>query len=84
MTFDKEALLYYIIIQLDICVFLCVFAVNVLQLFSRKNIFLVLSNEQDTEVSIKKLTLIKKNINEKNNEFFILKYDIEKPFTVTH
>lgn len=59
------------------------FAINVRQLFRRNNIFSFLSNEQDTEMSIKKLTLIKK-INEKNNEFFIWKNDIEKPFPVTH
>lgn len=35
------------------------FAINVRQLFRRNNIFSVLSNEQDTEMSIKKLTLIK-------------------------
>jgi len=60
-----------------------VFAINVRQLFRRNNIFSFLSNEQDTEMSIKKLTLIKK-INEKNTEFFIWKNDIEKPFPVTH
>jgi len=49
--------------------FFCVFALNVRQLFRRKNIFSVLSIEQDTPMSIKKLTLVKKIYEKKKNVF---------------